>query len=141
MVDLNKGKRVPNNLSEITQKRRVRQFWLQYFSFAKSVTIFPLLFTLQHHSRNVLRNYSNQIHADRTRREFAEEMTKNNRCFASAFLLSNVRSWEKMKKVFVKCFFTVLIFEIVAIFFVKSFSVYANLKLKEPEWNRTSRRS
>lgn len=111
MVDLNKGKRVPNGLSEIKQKRFVKQFWLQnhircinYFSFAKSATMFPLLFALQHHSRNVLRNYSNQVHADRTRREFAEEMTKNNRCFASAFLLSNVRSWEKMKKVFVKCF-------------------------------------
>lgn len=39
-------------------------------------------------------------------------------------------------------FFTVRIFEIVAIFFVKSFSVYVNLnELKEPEWNRTARRS
>lgn len=39
-------------------------------------------------------------------------------------------------------FFTVRIFEIVAIFFVKSFSVYVNVnELKEPEWNRTARRS
>ena len=39
-------------------------------------------------------------------------------------------------------FFTVRIFEILAIFFVKSFSVYVNLnELKEPESNRTARRS
>lgn len=39
-------------------------------------------------------------------------------------------------------FFTVRIFEIVAIFFVKCFSAYVNLnELKEPEWNRTARRS
>ena len=69
LVVLNKGKRVPNGLSEIKQKRRVKQCWLQnhircikHFSFAKSATMFPLLFALQHHSRNVLRNYSNQTH-------------------------------------------------------------------------------
>ena len=38
-------------------------------------------------------------------------------------------------------FFTVRIFEIVAIFFVKSFSVYVNLNKLKPEWNRTARRS
>ena len=38
-------------------------------------------------------------------------------------------------------FFTVRIFEIVAIFFVKSFSVYVNLNKLKREWNRTARRS
>lgn len=69
-------------------------------------------------------------------------MTQNNRCFASAFLLSNVRSWEKMKKVFVKCFSQYVYLKSLPFFFVKSFSVYVNLdELKEPEWNRTARRS
>lgn len=151
LVVLNKGKRVPNGLSEIKQKRRVKQCWLQnhircikHFSFAKSATMFPLLFALQHHSRNVLRNYSNQTHTGpypawiRGRLKWLKTIDVSHPLFCSQMCVLG----KKWKRFSLNVFHSTYIFEIVAIFFVKSFSVYVNLnELKEPEWNRTARRS
>ena len=126
----NSGFKITSGASSISPLQNLQQF--------------PLLFALQHHSRNVLRNYSNQTHTGpypawiRGRLKWLKTIDVSHPLFCSQMCVLG----KKWKRFSLNVFHSTYIFEIVAIFFVKSFSVYVNLnELKEPEWNRTARRS